>query len=883
MRISMASKDDSFLAVASLYRLANILINLQTDKPLLHRHHIHLDDHQVLTIDKTRRIEQLCECIELHLSSLGVEDLTKSLWSIVTIDASEEYMQKILVEYQDRIKSHKHQAKPLSFEEIALMIWTIGCVKDRYASNSEALIDSLLDVFVAKVNHTLQSKTSNTGASPSSYHPQHHRSPFHYFSAFTHTLTSTASNMIHPHFELFHPEMLKVVNSKLIIRMLWSLAVHKNSHPYQLSIVLQGLKTSISSLPELSITNKVSLLWCCAQFMIDDKTILLPLLKDLEKYIKQSSFDSKNKNAASVPQLSVYEIKYITDALCILSHAARKSYIRIVEKNQSSNAANTAQPTSSTGAAIMYSSITETDLLEVLNEINQIIKQLIQYSLSRRTEFFESSSSLHGIIGLFQAVTNIELLQFDDTIKEFLDICLARFQREVDQKISARDAASILEYMVTIPDYTNLLHIEMENHHLRDASFTSMNEPTRNKKSSNVGVSNSDAKKHGVSVSEMICVNPLWHELGGKLSVICSLSANDIGDKGKIVAATWAVACMGHSYRPLYRVARRATQFTIHELSANCLARLAVSIAKEEAASFATGGGMSVKLDHEFVDQVAINALRRAKEVESLKELIHAMTCIAFLGRLSSSGTKLQWSSSDNGGTAATSSNDSPLEVPSVATKYLSTKQLIRLQWAIGRLPVGIFSPSTSQALRQELEKRILFTKFPDLIDSKEKVAIQDTFLYVKTLTDSIALKDHKLDYVKDQICSSLMSHCEVLVNKVSSKSLINYTLGKFSTYEKENFVMKLSILIDSLQSFIELGWFHSDMLNLCRKYLQQIANIEEQEHISNVHTKCSIHFKRGILEELLKVYQNLPYGKALKKDKKKTSGSSLFARFFQS
>ena len=57
----------------------------------------------------------------------------------------------------------------------------------------------------------------------------------------------------------------------------------------------------------------------------------------------------------------------------------------------------------------------------------------------------------------------------------------------------------------------------------------------------------------------------------------------------------------------------------------------------------------------------------------------------------------------------------------------------------------------------------------------------------------------------------------------------------------------------------------------------------EEQEHISNVHTKCSIHFKRGILEELLKVYQNLPYGKALKKDKKKTSGSSLFARFFQS
>lgn len=52
----MASKDDSFLAVASLYRLANILINLQTDKPLLHRHHIHLDDHQVLTIEDRKSV-----------------------------------------------------------------------------------------------------------------------------------------------------------------------------------------------------------------------------------------------------------------------------------------------------------------------------------------------------------------------------------------------------------------------------------------------------------------------------------------------------------------------------------------------------------------------------------------------------------------------------------------------------------------------------------------------------------------------------------------------------------------------------------------------------------------------------------------------------------
>jgi hypothetical protein len=308
---------------------------------------------------------------------------------------------------------------------------------------------------------------------------------------------------------------------------------------------------------------------------------------------------------------------------------------------------------------------------------------------------------------------------------------------------------------------------------------------------------------------------------------------------------------------------------------------------------------MSVKLDHEFVDQVAINTLKKAKDIDSVKELIHGMTCIAFLGRLSSSGTKLQWTSSDAASKtgvstppASVSVDSKVVDLPTLSLKYLLTKQLIRLQWAIGRLPVGIFSTGTSQKLRAELEKRLLFTKSPDIIEPKDKVAIQDTFLFVKTLTDSNALKDNRYDYLKDKICSALMNHCEILVSKTSSKSLLNYSLGKFSTYEKENFVMKLSLLIDSLQSFIELGWFHNEMVSLCSRYLHQISSLEEQEHVSNIHTKCAIYFKRGVLEELLKVYQKLPLGKGAKGNKQQRGGSSLpstsqrtkhglFSRFF--
>ena len=130
MRISIATREDS----DQLIKLANMLIALQHgNSSHLHNHHLSLDDYS-FTVDKTRRIEQLCECIELHISSLSIEELTKALWSVVTIDASEEYIQKLLMEYHGRIKCHKNQMKLLSYEDIALLIWTIGYLKFRFAS-----------------------------------------------------------------------------------------------------------------------------------------------------------------------------------------------------------------------------------------------------------------------------------------------------------------------------------------------------------------------------------------------------------------------------------------------------------------------------------------------------------------------------------------------------------------------------------------------------------------------------------------------------------------------------------------------------------------------------------------------------------------------------
>jgi hypothetical protein len=632
MRISIASKEDSYLAITALYRLSNILIGSHDDfnNSYLHNHQLSLEDQSALTVDKIRIIEQLCECIELHMATISMEELTKSLWSIVTIDANEEYMQKILMEYQDRIKLFRNYlsqrglsstgggtagASPgkeeegliLSYHDMALMVWTIGCVKDRYSTNSESLIEQLADCFILKSLSTISSTPFRSLKdipislmNPSSVTPTSRSTP-HYFSfsspfgtkarpsSDSTPSTSTPSTASTPQIasHIFHDEVVKSLNPKLLVRMLWSFALHKsvffstnNNTPISLllPIVVGGLKTSIHSLSELSITNKVSLLWCCAQFsVIDDKSILLPLLKDLQQYILR-------KQPTHKTSLTLHEMKYITDALGMISHAARKHYVKNMEKNLvASESNNDGSTTSSTSTD--SSSYEVTDSLEILYEINQIIKLLIQSALEC-PEFFDSPS-LMGIIGLFEAVTNIELINYEETTELFLKKCLERFQKEIDRKISPRDASSILEAMVTIPDYPELLKSELEKSKLMDASFLSMDDPPKlshsdgtSSSSSGSSTSHNNKKKPKLQIVEMIIFDPIWHELAGKLAVISSLGASEIGEKGKIIASAWSVACLGHSYRPLYRVARRATQFTVHELSAKHLARLAVSCAK---------------------------------------------------------------------------------------------------------------------------------------------------------------------------------------------------------------------------------------------------------------------------------------------------------------
>ncbi len=843
MKISTAALDDAILAIHALARVAQLIGTISEEvDPLV------LSEMNHLVQD--RRIEQLTECVELQLNELQVEELSKYLWSLVMIDFddSEDFIKPVVTEYHERLRIHSaiesndikesKFATRLSKNQEAMMIWALGCVRDRYPSSGNH--DGLLD----KILESLLSCPSRCNCKDSY-------------------------------------EIIQQLNPQLVVRMLWSLTIHSTSsnHGSYRSTMVLGLQVSGKNIDSLSLTNKIMLLWCSAQYGIVAKTSTLALLSSISIHLQRGELDREDQ-------------MYIVDSIRFLSTITRSLYVKLCdeesapkydeeetdERNRRSSRSKSKR-TSQSMLSNVGERLNSQECLAVLRICGSMVYNIAQLA-TRDMEMLPFAF----LVNIFKAVATVELQGINDrqVLVDFVEKVLLRVNLELDGKglrgfITPKEAANFLEAVVLNMDYPSLLSIESSesNKHSDDTT-----RPFSAENKSNFG-------KASLTTWEIVSPNPGWHKVAGRLAVIASVSAGEIGEKSQIVAASWAIACLGHSYRPLFRVARRATQFVLHEQSAQTLARLAVTIASEEAASFASGGGMSVKLDHEFVDQVAISTLQRAREIPSLKELVHAVVSIAFLGRLSSSGTKLQWTLHpsncnseeriENSGEVSITDNEKIVEISPMSLSYLTTKQLIRLQWAIGRLPVGIFSTPTITNLRLELDRRHLAPSDSDLLATKDKLSIKDAFLYVKTLVDSAAIKENALNHLKDRVCTTLMQHCTTLFRSVQKEAYhnmeittsltkannndSNYDKDKFYLHDKEFYmVANPSVLIDTIQAFIELNWYNLEMVKICTNFIENFQ-LEKNSGLTPT-TKRAVSFQQGILDELLKVYKNLPLNK---------------------
>lgn len=93
-----------------------------------------------------RRFEQLSDCVELGLSDISSMELCKYLWSISVLGLSDEDRARaVFGEYLARIEAPD---KNLSEGEVATMMWTVGCVKNNFGWTDNRLMAKLTDLLL---------------------------------------------------------------------------------------------------------------------------------------------------------------------------------------------------------------------------------------------------------------------------------------------------------------------------------------------------------------------------------------------------------------------------------------------------------------------------------------------------------------------------------------------------------------------------------------------------------------------------------------------------------------------------------------------------------------------------------------------------------------
>lgn len=90
-----------------------------------------------------RRFEQLSDCVEIGLSEISCMDLCKYMWSISVLGLSDEQRARaVFKEYMTRLEPTTSK-KALTEGEMATMMWTVGCVRNNFGWTDDNLMANL--------------------------------------------------------------------------------------------------------------------------------------------------------------------------------------------------------------------------------------------------------------------------------------------------------------------------------------------------------------------------------------------------------------------------------------------------------------------------------------------------------------------------------------------------------------------------------------------------------------------------------------------------------------------------------------------------------------------------------------------------------------------
>lgn len=760
MKISFADDNDAKLSVAAIYRLG-ILVAAEAGDGV---------STSLLRSNLDRRYEQLVECIERRIKSIEVGDLSRYLWAATTLRAIEESQAVLaLNEYIRRLRStNENENCEISVEEAAAVLWAVGCLKDTFGWTSMELISLLCEIL------------DDIGAMPS-------------------------------------------LSTKLIVRVLWSLALHNT---YNIDICSQGLQAiDTRGLQNMPGTNAINLLWSLSQIKDLANIGLLKRLLDrvLAVYENQGMM------------VAITDTGLASDALLALQKSVQETLVVTLSQSP-------------------------VDAFEVrtLHAILDLIKENIHVIVDCfvRNRITSHRLSLTTLISVLRAAAATE-----ETTSELRHFALSYFESIFleSASITAVEAAVILEIITLILKTSTSLKFDKFLKTQKSDGYTASLSATD---MSSEALYSSTLQRSDVERARDI----RWHTIAGRLSAVCATDAVLAKDKTCLINACWAIATLGYPYRKLLTSVRKSIQFALHELSPNLLAKLVVAVAAEECLTGPSViAGASPKLDREFVDQVALSVYHNLADMTPLQNQISAMVAAACLGRLTSFEMRL---TSHTKGIGKNSDREKDKDrqksviIELDQLQCLSTSILIKLFWAIHRLPEGVVAPHTMKLVHSEIGTRNLYpnpspaeyTIATSLGVTHEMVTKDDLKLLARVFSESniLSTPDNK---VEETTCSAILQQ----LKHTSHQDLQDDAVHIVS---ESKLAADAASLCDVLHSFIDLKWHSVEAISCLQ--VQDLVLSEKLRSLSLSSRRLgdglnACAYYMGRFEELLKIYKNLP------------------------
>ena len=418
-------------------------------------------------ISSDRRFEQLADCVDLQLEHLATLDMCKYLWAMSVVRVSdEERSRAVFEEFLNRLKGEEN----LPVGHISTMLWTVGCIRNNLGWTDEDLFAQLRDALFSKP--------------------------------------------------------LESLNNRLLIRILWTLLVHKDQ-----SETTRGLMRKVVSLLHSSDGYKVlsthhistMLLACSDMSLACDATSRMELgalLTTLRERIEEEEFGPGEVDLASQALSATY---------VGIENLLQEIKCGVVRAPKSEDGRNDEDKDKDSTKCVDKEEVSQ--LSELALQVQEVTGCLLSFSLEKLPQL-----GLDSCAALMQAT--VAVLPTSELSKDFIEASVCRIVEFMPQAYQEHR----LEWSPSVSAFL-LDSVSRLTWNVRPEIATSVGvfgkdrldvELMQAKRQRQQRESQSDSDR-GATIG--LTAFQRWQKVAGFCSAMCSLQADNINDMSLLINA----------------------------------------------------------------------------------------------------------------------------------------------------------------------------------------------------------------------------------------------------------------------------------------------------------------------------------------------------------